>query len=69
MSKTVDVLFRPEWDMTLTLNIPSDWDIHGDKAREYYYEQLNEMSNEELLDKFLASASGGYNITTIEEIK
>lgn len=69
MSKTVDVLFRPEWDMTLTLNIPSDWDIHGDKAKEYYYDQLNELSKEELINMLFSGLEGGFDITAVEEIK
>lgn len=68
MSKTVAILFRPEWDMTLTLNIPSDWDSHGEKAREYYYDQLTKLSKEELIEILFQSLEGGFDITAIGEI-
>lgn len=69
MSKRVDVLFRPEWDMILRLNIPSDWDIHGDKAREYYYDELNKLSKEELIDKLFQGLEDGFDITAVEEVE
>ena len=68
MSKTVDVCFRPGWDMVMTLNIPSDWDMRGDKARDYYYEQLNELSKDELLHRFMSAIEGGFYITAVEEV-
>lgn len=55
--------------MSKTLNIPSDWDIHGDKAKEYYYDQLNELSKEELINMLFSGLEGGFDITAVEEIK
>lgn len=68
MNKQISVSFKPDWSMTLTLNIPSDWDIEEEKAMDYYYEQLNNLSKEELINQFLYALEGGFDITYVEEI-
>lgn len=68
MAKKIEVDFSTGWYMNWVIEIPDDWDINSERTREYVYEQLNSITKDELIDRFLSSLEGGLTIEHLEEI-
>lgn len=68
MAKQVELDLSTEWCMSYVIDIPEDWDINSERAREYAYEQITKITENELVDMFLSSLEGGLTIEHMEEI-
>lgn len=66
MSKIAEVYFRPEWDASMVVELPESIIPGTAEAEEYIEDHINNMSDEELLQKIHSALEGGIKLLNVK---